>query len=76
MKRVKRVRVKFTLVKDFDRRKRLSESELDELKSEVYQKTGWTPVKLTQRIVHAFVTPERTEDSEVGITGKIKQERK
>ena len=76
LKRIEQLRVKFTLVRDFDRKKPLSESELDTLKSEIYQKIGWTPVNFTQRIVHVFTTPERKPEDEVAITGKIKPQTK
>ena len=76
MKREKRLRVKFTFTKDFDRTTKMSDAEIDKIRLELYRKTGWNPTWFHQRIVHAFVTPERTEDSEVGITGKINLPRK
>jgi len=76
MKREKRLRVKFTLAMDLDRNTKLSEGELDKLRSQIYRKTGYNPVKFHQRIVHVFTTPERKPEDEVAITGKIKPQTK
>ena len=77
MKREKRLRVNFTLAKDFDRTTKLSEGELDKLKVEFYRKTGLNPVKVSQKVVSRFVAREADpEKDRVAITGKIKPQRK
>ena len=74
MKRVERLRISFTLTKDFDRTKKMSDAELDKLRAELHKKIGWYPRKFNQRIVHAFVTPEANlEKDRVAITGKIQR---
>lgn len=73
MKRVKRLRVRFTLTFDFDRTTLMSDAELDEERLKLARKTGWYPRWQHQRIVHAFITPERKPEDEVAITGKIRR---
>jgi len=74
MKKVKRVRVRFTLAKDFDRDKLFSEGELDKVRTEFYRKTGFNPVKVSQRVVHRFVAREPDpEKDRVALTGKIQR---
>ena len=76
MKREKRLRVKFTLTKDFDRTTKMSDAELDKERLDLFRKTGWNPIWQHQRIVHVFTTPERKPEDEVAITGKIKPQTK
>jgi len=74
MKKVKRVRVRFTLAKDFDRPTLFSEGELDKLRTEFYRKTGFNPVKMSQRVVSRFVAREPDpEKDRVALTGKIQR---
>ena len=73
MKREKRLRLKFTLTKDFDRTTKMSDAELDKERLDLFRKTGWNPIWQHQRIVHAFTTPERKPEDEVAITGKIQR---